>query len=247
MQDEADKPGLRPWQRFRVAETARDFGAAVRSCATAHLSDAQRAVILRECGVMSRRMTETERHLDEARAETDLLSQTFDLHVKAAQVLEDDLHNETDDGRVLQLKTSLSRLIGQLESIKPQVETARQADAAGLRWSADVRAALTDLQAQLGKEPEPEARPAGAGKTISLTAALSALSTALDAANDAARREDPALTATLALFPQRDPNLIRALDIVRDQADAVGGGLSARLEALKSAAATSPSKPGSNE
>lgn len=242
-----------------------DFAGAVVAFDPEVASKAQVDMMEAELHKLGRRLAEAEAEVQREHRETAELRQSCDSYLRAARLIEQKLSACEEPRERAELEASLSKVVGRLEQIKPEIEREEQEDREVEAWRASLRQSFEEFgrklrqaqgelqsarrkmdMARLSKE-RAQQQDNRARETAGMTGSISAMSVALDAMNQQTaklRAEAETLQLKAGLFQagqlESDPHIAAALDQARSSTPGSRAkSLSERLAALSG----QPAKP----
>lgn len=243
---------LKHYGTSKASGVLEEFAQAVVAFDPQSASRAQLSLMESELKTLGQRLAKAEAEVEREHRETAELRDSYDRHLEAAKLLEQDLANEADQNRAAEIERSLGSIVGTLERMKPEIAREEAEDREVEEWRAELRKAFDELaekmrqaEAQLSSASRQmemaklkKARAEEAAGRSSLTRPLSQISVALDAMNAETARvrtESEALRMKAdALGGNRlesDPRIADALNRVRGKG-AADGDIRSRLAAL---------------
>ena len=250
---------LKHYGKAKAGEVLDEFVSAVASFDPETASKAQIEMMEAELQTLGRRLAEAETEARREHQETTGLRRTYDYYLEAARLLE----VKHSDGEALdqraEIEASLTRLVGRLEQLKPEIEREEDEDREVEAWRAELRrsvdrlgdklrAARSDLQlarrrvdSGQGRKEHAEEQDKRARAAAGMTSSISAMSVALDGMNQQTARlraEADTLQLKAGLLHTEqldsDPHVAAALGAARGTEGAGARSLSERLMALRS-------------
>ena len=249
---------LKHYGMNKATDVLNEFASAVVAFDPETASKAQVAMMEAELNKLGNRLAEAEAELRREHRETMDLKDSYEQHLKAAQILEAKLSDGgAESAMAAETEASLAKIIDKLEQLRPEIEREEQEDQEVEAWRSELRRAFDELarkirrahtelksvrrqmdMANLQKERALE-QDRRAKEAAGLTSSLSSLSVALDAMNQETskvRAETEALKLKAGLLQtdrlDSDPNIAAALAAARGESSEDRGSLSDRLAAL---------------
>ncbi|MDJ0950898.1 MAG: hypothetical protein QNJ94_18460 [Alphaproteobacteria bacterium] len=241
----------------KATDALEEFTAAVVAFDPQAASAAQISMMEAELGKLGTRLAEAEAEVRREHQETIDLKESYQQHLQAAQILEQNLAQMDDGAAKAETEASLAKLIDKLEHLKPEIEREEREDREVEAWRAELRSSFEQLagkvrsaraelssarrrmdMAQLQKERALESQRRTMD-TAGLASTVGSLSVALDSMNRETakvRAETEALKLKAEVLQvdrlDSDPNIAAALAEARGKQALGRGSLSERLATL---------------